>query len=264
MMGEWDIETLPIQIRKHVASSHWQPILIGKSGSCVYLLTDEKNSRRYLKITAKTLRLDLKREGAILQWLDGKLPVPKVLAFASSRTHEYLLISEIKGRVSSDPSFHTNLREFIRILAHGLRAIHSLDIHNCPFSNRLDRKLNEAKERMDRGLVDEENFDPIRQGRTAAELYEELLKRKPETEDLVFTHGDFCLPNILIAKGKISGYIDWGRGGVADRYQDLALIARGLKRKFGADWVALFFQEYGLNQMDDDKIAYYQLLDEFF
>src|SRR3712207_8939854 len=34
-----------------------------------------------------------------------------------------------------------------------------------------------------------------RQGRTAHELFETLLRTRPASEDLVLTHGDYCLPN---------------------------------------------------------------------
>lgn len=91
--------------------------------------------------------------------------------------------------------------------------IHSVDIKNCPFDQRLSIKLKEAEYRMVNGLVDEYDFDDIQQKKKAVDLFQKLLTTKPANEDLVFTHGDYCLPNIIINNGDISGFIDWGRGG---------------------------------------------------
>jgi aminoglycoside phosphotransferase len=57
------------------------------------------------------------------------------------------------------------------------------------------------------------------------DLLAELRGRRPASEDLVVTHGDLTLGNIL-AVGAISGIIDLDRTVAADRYQDLALMDR--------------------------------------
>ncbi|HLX56069.1 MAG TPA: phosphotransferase, partial [Ktedonobacteraceae bacterium] len=59
-------------------------------------------------------------------------------------------------------------------------------------------------------------------------------------------------------------FIDWGRAGIADRYQDLALAARSLAYNFGPGWESLLWEAYGLQTVDAAKIAFYRLLDEFF
>ena len=60
------------------------------------------------------------------------------------------------------------------------------------------------------------------------DLYEYLVKNQP-MPDPVFSHGDFCLPNIFVSDQKVTGFVDWGRGGVADRWQDIALCVRSLR-----------------------------------
>ncbi|HEX2619173.1 MAG TPA: phosphotransferase, partial [Phototrophicaceae bacterium] len=91
---------------------------------------------------------------------------------------------------------------------------------------------------------------------------------RPTDEDLVFTHGDYCTPNILINPETLTttGLIDWGRAGIADRYQDLALAARSIDYNFGVDWIAPFFEAYGISssEVDETKVIFYKLLDEFF
>lgn len=90
------------------------------------------------------------------------------------------------------------------------------------------------------------------------------MRTRPATEDLVFTHGDYCLPNVVINGDAVSGFIDLGLAGVADRYQDLALGARSLTYNFGLEWVPLFFETYGIVQPAQARIDFYKLLDEFF
>ena len=263
-MKKWDLEALPDELRIKIGKSTWKQVTIGESGAYTYLLSDEQVQNRYLKIMPRELKKSMEREVELLKWLEGKLPVPKVLLFISDTEYEYLLMTEVKGTHSCDPSFGSDLPKLVRLLAKGLRMIHSIDIKNCSFDERLSIKLKEAEYRVINGLVNEDDFDDIRHGRKAVDLFQELFVSKPANEDLVFTHGDYCLPNIIIYNGDISGFIDWGRGGIADRYQDLALAARSLAYNFDAKWIPLLFKEYGIDNIDYSKIEYYKLLDEFF
>ncbi len=77
------------------------------------------------------------------------------------------------------------------------------------------------------------------------------------------THGDYCLPNVVLRDGAVAGFIDVGRAGVADRHQDFACAARSIAYNYGEQFVAPFFEAYGMAP-DPARIAFYQLLDEFF
>ena len=63
---------------------------------------------------------------------------------------------------------------------------------------------------------------------------------------------------------RVSGFIDWGRAGVADKYQDLALAIRSISSNFGKEYVHFFLVGYGIADLDESKVDYYQLMDEFF
>jgi aminoglycoside phosphotransferase len=156
-----------------------------------------------------------------------------------------------------------NIPQTIEQLASSLKMIHSLPIQDCPFDARLDYKIELARERLTGGFVDEKDFDNERRGRTAESLFEELLANVPTKEDLVFTHGDYCVPNVIINNGFLSGFVDLGGASIADRFQDIALLTRSVCYNFGKRWEKSVFEIYGV-EPDWKKIHFYRLLDEFF
>ena len=82
------------------------------------------------------------------------------------------------------------------------------------------------------------------------------------SEDLVFVHGDYCLPNILLKDGRLSGLIDWGFAGIGDRYLDFAAAVGTIRRNLGDEWIEPFFAEYGL-QPDAGRLAYFRRVLDF-
>lgn len=237
---------------------------VGKSGDEVYRLTSGARNF-YLKVkriekeaAAETLR----RESEVLNWLKGRLPVPEAVCYHQDRSKEYLLITEVPGFAAMETGW--DKKKVVCRLAEGLRRIHSLPIDSCPFVYPTGALIRLAAERIRAGLVDEEDFDECRKGKRAEELYEELVRSRPARDDLVFTHGDYCLPNVILSDSGIGGFIDWGRGGVADRYRDLGIAARSITHNLGEGYVPYFFGFYGLKRVDFKKVKFFQLMDEFF
>jgi len=253
---------LPSLLAKSLADCTWQATS-GCSGATVYRLTRPDQSQLYLKMGPHDPNRSLAAEHARLIWLAGQLPVPRVHLFLQENQFDYLLMSALPGLDTSDPAYRADLPAMVHELAAGLRQLHSLPIQHCPFDERLNSKLAQARARTGAGLVDATLFHEQFQGRTATDLLVELEATRPSTEDLVFTHGDYCLPNILLQHGKLSGFIDLGRAGVADRYQDLALAAQSIKRNVGATWIPRFLAAYDI-EAEPNKLKYYQMLDEFF
>lgn len=255
-------QTLPKALQDLIGDSTLVRNTLGCSGAVVIHVQDRHS---YLKIAPYNELEPLAYKAAVLQWLEDKVPVPKVHYYTHCEDWEYLLISEIAGIDCSSVIYEANPETMVRSLAEGLRQMHSLDIASCPFDQTLGLKLEKARLNMERGLVDEENFEEEYQGRTTQELYKELLARRPLGEDLVFTHGDYCLPNVILKDGRLAGFIDLGRAGVADRYQDIVLAVRSLRHNvYSEELVHLFLEAYGLSDPDWEKIEYYILLDEFF
>ena len=70
--------------------------------------------------------------------------------------------------------------------------------------------------------------------------------------------------NIFVKDGKVSGFIDLGRSGRADKWYDIAFCVRSIREDIGEEqYVELFFDLLGIKP-DWEKIKYYILLDELF
>ena len=236
------------------------------SGIRVFYLPDLS---AYLKIgeIAKNSQLDNERKA--LSWLSGKLAAPQLLDFDTDGDVEYILISEIVGKQYSELETDREIggsEVLIEEIAGQIRKMHDLSIANCPLDQRLAKKMDKALANIHAGFVDESDFDTENIGKSADEVYAELAQLHPADEDLVFTHGDLCLPNIIIQDGRLSGFIDLDRAGVADRYQDIALFLRSFDLNFEgtSDLVESFQRGYGIDAIDRTKMHFYRTLDELF
>lgn len=240
---------------------------VGCSSASVYKCNG-KDENFFLKIEKSGG--ELHREYEVLAWLDGKLPVPKIKHWCEHEGFCYLLTSEIKGHMTCDSPEDTVCRPYettVSLLAQGLKMLQSIEIKDCAFDNTLDKKLDRALYNIENDLVDMDDFEESNSFQTPMDLYNRLVSNKP-TEELYFTHGDYCLPNIFIEGNNITGFIDLGSAGIADKWQDIALCVRSLgynlrKEKEKDKYIALLFENLRL-EPDWEKINYYILLDELF
>ena len=108
-------------------------------------------------------------------------------------------------------------------------------------------------------LARSSDFHPEHQHFTSQEALKELEAKMPVSEDVVLCHGDYCLPNVLIKAGRVSGYVDLGELGLADRWWDLAVATWSLTWNLGPGWEDLFLERYGIDA-DPERIGYFRLL----
>ena len=258
------IQAIPPELGNLIQNRHLEPVTLGCSGNDIYRLHREGAPDLYLKVAQAQSVYRLQAEARRLEWLNGRLPAPKLCYYGEVDDVEYLLMTAVPGLNAIDPHHKNNLKQLVDLLAQGLRQIHAIPVADCPFDQRLVVQMEIARMRLIHGQIDEAHFEPKWQGQSPVLLFEQLLDSQPDYENLHFTHGDYCLPNILIADGQIGGFVDWGMAGVADRYRDLALVARSLRHNWGREWASRFFDAYGIRRLNKEKLAFYTLLDEFF
>ena len=238
---------------------------VGCSSAGVYHYRNRETSY-FLKIDRSR---ELIREHDIMKWLDGKLPVPKVKYYGEKDDLIYLLMTAADGYMACDcpeDVVREPYENTVKLLADGILMLKSIDITGCPFENTLDIKLKDALFNIEHDLVDMDDFEDGNEFDTPMELYNYLIQNKP-SEELCFCHGDYCLPNIFIDNNKVTGFIDLGRGGISDKWQDIALCVRSLGYNLrnidAAKYINLLFEQLRIDP-NWDKINYYILLDELF
>lgn len=252
---------MPLIWKDRLSQYRWTTQTIGQSGALVFRLEAAERPALFVKSESTDEFNELSGEILRLRWLaEQGIAAPEVLDLAEGDGRLWLLMSALPGRdLASDRRLPAET--VIGIVAQSLKVLHGLEVTGCPFDHRLDKRIPNARARMIANQVDESDFDEV--GPTAAELFEKLMATRPEDEDLVVTHGDACLPNILSDGVNFTGFVDCARLGIADRYQDLALASWSITHNLGAEWVGDFFKLYGV-EADPVRVAYYRLLDEFF
>lgn len=263
-----EIINFPEELKEMIAGQDYEVDDVGMSGSMILMFED-----KVLKVQQETA--ETQSECVMLKWLEGKLPVPRILYQVSRDDKSYLLMSRMQGTMTCDEELMSKPEVLVDLLAQSLKMLWSVDITECPVEWKLDKMLAAARETVEAGLVDVENTQPETFGENGFKDPEELLAwlvaNKPE-EELVLSHGDFCLPNIFVQDGKLAGYIDLGRAGVADKWKDIAICYRSLLNNFSGVYSEkayeglqpeMLFEKLEI-EPDWDKINYYILLDELF
>ncbi|MGH6613219.1 APH(3')-I family aminoglycoside O-phosphotransferase [Sphingomonas sp.] len=257
---------VPASLSDEVAGYQWARDMVGESGSSVYRLHGRAGAPDlFLKHGRDGFAEDISDEMARLRWLAGYIPVPALKHFMRTPDQAWLLMTAMPGKsayqlLEANPEARPAI---IDAAAAFLRRLHAIPLSECPFNGDHAYRLGRARKRIDAALVDVDDFDDEREGWTAEQVWEAMHGLLPLTPDPVVTHGDFSLDNLLIHEGRVVGCIDVGRVGIADRYQDLAIIWNCLG-EFGAPLQERLFRQYGIADPDQRKLQFHLMLDEFF
>ena len=193
-----------------------------------------------------------------LAWLDGLLPVPEVLAWvaaddrgAAEADVAFLLTAPVPGTPATDPDNHQDPDALILALAAGLRRVHDLPVDRLGGPVGVDPRVERARAARRRGLVDRRDFEPAyarftpngswsssgTHGPTGPRTWSwSTATRRWPTCSWPSTGGELA----------VTGYVDVDRAGVADRYLDLAIVARSLASNLSPEALGPFFHAYGI------------------
>lgn len=261
---------IPNDIQKIVGTKPYELNDVGMSDSEVRIYDEY-----VLKIQPRSHETD--NEYAMTKWIGKQIRIPEIFVYSVINDIAYTLMSKVDGQMLCEDSYLQHPEKLIKIAADGLKQLWQIDIKGCPYNtSRLSERLKAAEYNVRNGLVDVEDAEPETFGPNGFANPEELLKwlqnNRPE-EDIVLSHGDYCLPNIFVKENEIKGFIDLGKMGPADRWQDIAIAIRSLQHNFDGTYTdgkklldfepQMLLKELGV-EFDSHKYRYYILLDELF
>lgn len=256
----------PVSMAADVAGYRWARDKVGQAGGAVYRLHGNPTKPDlFLKQGRGDAADEITDEMARLLWLNGHLPAPSVVNFVRTVGEAWMLTTAVPGQTAAQ-ALRAKAgagQDVVDGLARFMRRLHAVPVNACPFNGDHAYRLVRARARIDADLVDADDFDTEREGWTAEDVWTEIQTLLPLQGDRVVTHGDFSLDNLMIREGEVTGCIDVGRMGVADRYQDLAILWNSLG-EFGPELQARLLEQYGVEEPDQRRLRFHLLLDELF
>ena len=154
-------------------------------------------------------------EAEIARWVGNKIPIPTIIEYCVVNDISYTLMTKIDGKMLCSAEYLEQPKRLIKLVAQGLKKLWEIDVKACPYqTSRLNERLKIAEYNVHNNLVDLSSAEPETFGKNGffnpKELLNWLKNNRPE-EDIVLTHGDYCLPNIFVKENEISGFIDIGK-----------------------------------------------------
>jgi aminoglycoside 3'-phosphotransferase II len=255
--------TIPAELQTKLRG--YEPVreAIGQSGDDVFRLEALSRPTLIVKVFDQKRDGHLGSEVARINWLRSVgIQAPCILDALATATSHWLVMECLPGANAAvainEPA------TTVHVIATALAGLHAVPPDTCPFDETLSTKIGRAKTNVENNQVDVDDFDEDHRGVGAIELFNTMQSLRPRFEEIVVTHGDASLPNLMLNAGKFSGFVDCGKVGRADRYQDLALACHSIKFNLGAAWIAPFLRSYGITSVDEQRMRFYRMLDEFF
>jgi kanamycin kinase len=223
---------VPAVVREIAAGRAVTPVWVNEVGGVTFSIA---SGAEFVKTSMPQWFSHLTAEALRLRWARQYVTVPEVLGAGRGWLHT----AGLPGRSAVDPSWLARPQAATQAIGAGLRELHDrLPVDDCPFDWTVPTRLAELPASRRTGVDD-----------------------PPPVDLLVVCHGDACAPNTLINEtGAVSGHVDLGDLGVADRWADLAVASLSLGWNYGdGPWERELLDAYGVTE-DPLRLSYYRRL----
>lgn len=256
---------IPAKIKKDLRGYALLNQRTSRLGGRNFQFKNSRGSMLYLKSGHGIAAESLVRENTALEWLEHKhVTVPKVLNYFKDEGNGqvYLLLSVIDG-LPAQRVTDLSKQEILQLAAEAMKQFHSINFQGSENLRTLEQDLTHIQVIINLKLIKRSKFRAANNDKIPEEVYVYLRQLQYKFSEDVIVHGDYCLPNIIIAKNGY-GFIDVGDCGPGDPYKDFSAMEVSITRNFGKEWIDVFYKYYDQKiNVDSQKIKYFQLIDQF-
>lgn len=196
----------------------------------------------------------LKTEKLMAEYFSSLSLTEKPILYLSDE-YDWLLTRRVPGEDATHSDYISDGKRLASTLGELLRALHEIPHEECPVKDRLKSYAKLAEKNYINDFFDT-GFCLSQKLKTKDEIYKRAMDGLPELKNDCLIHGDFCLPNVIFDNWRLSGYIDLGNAGVADRHIDLYWGAWTLNFNLKTNkYRERFFDAYGRDKIDPEKLV---------
>ena len=195
----------------------------------------------------------LRDEVDMTRWFGSRGLAARVLDYVSDQ-RDWLLTTRVPGEDCLYAEYLSQPERLCDTLGGLLRALHDMKPTDCPAKERLTGYLApiEANRRAGvchRSHLGKWGFD------TPEQAWNIVCSRQHILSADTLTHGDFCLPNIMLDDWHFTGFIDLGQSGLSDRHIDLYWCMWSLNYNLKTDrYNSRFLDAYGRDAVDAERL----------
>ena len=191
--------------------------------------------------------------------------MPEVISHQELDSTVIFVLSELQGTPAHlvPPS---QREQTLDVIANTLKQIQEIAVEESHFLTSPYDELAIIEDFIEYSKVDKAAFEKDN-GLSPEAGLEKLLCMVNDLSvplDCSLSHGDFCLPNIIINEnGTLAGVIDWALARRSSKFRDCTILEQSISRNFGEPFIQHFYDCFG-EQPDPHSRSFYHLLDQFF
>ena len=231
--------------------------------------TDIFGNEVYIKRGSSYERLEITREKEYLVLLNGIIPVPKILGFRDDGLEAEIVLSKAPGYPMHSICTGINPKRLIEIMVTILSEIWnaSNSLKGTILEYGLKKELDDILTMITSNRIDVKKFEKTSGGISPDKMYADIISNIDVNKFIFLTHGDFCLPNIILDDDYNYTLIDWGKAGFADRFRDLSALRGSLTKNIDAeifDSLLNALRDAGISdEYNEEQLNIYDKLDMF-
>ena len=251
-----NISSFPDEIKPLIAQANVYDSSCSPEAKVYFI---DRDTGYYLKVSESG---SLMSEARLDEYFNSLGLGPRVLSYITQDSADWLLTERVAGEDATHREYLSEPRRLAEFLGHRLRLLHEVDFKDCPQKDRLSEYLATAEKNSEKGIFNPTFSDISKLTKKEAQrLF--LIGKEALCKDTLI-HGDYCLPNIILDGWKLSGFVDLGFAGVADRHIDIFWGAWTLNFNLGTDeYRNDFFRAYGKDRIDTDLVRLVGIIECF-